>query len=286
MDKCYNRIPVYYDGQIRFVDPITRQTFDFAHEQPCDTSSSNLHQLNPDDDDSWYTLSPNPQHFDSLALFTPKAIHPFTDFNSYSSTKAGMFTNKQFKEFWDTVLHNHASTSILQKFSRQLITEATSSSGSSSSFSNYLGMPDKIYVDNLVSPNFFTHQFVETFGTIIFYLEKFGIYFAVFMFLKLVIDIILSIVRYLSIDKATKQTVGFARNLLNATCNPFFLSIITSIYNQQKDEEPEPEHFPLEPKQRREARQNSDLYTEIHGVRYPQLTAEVPPFNSAPLPPI
>ena len=52
MDKCYNGIAVYYDGQISFVDPITRQTFDFCDEQLCDTGSSNLHQLNPDDDDS------------------------------------------------------------------------------------------------------------------------------------------------------------------------------------------------------------------------------------------
>ena len=35
MNHCYDRIPILYEGQIQFVDPITRQTHLAANVQNC-----------------------------------------------------------------------------------------------------------------------------------------------------------------------------------------------------------------------------------------------------------
>ena len=35
LDKCYDRIPILFERTTKFVDPITRQTYDFSSEIPC-----------------------------------------------------------------------------------------------------------------------------------------------------------------------------------------------------------------------------------------------------------
>ena len=47
-----------YKENVRFVDPITRQTFQSADLQDCSDKHSNLFQLDVDDDKSWIELTP------------------------------------------------------------------------------------------------------------------------------------------------------------------------------------------------------------------------------------
>ena len=46
-----------YTENVRFVDPITRQTFQSADLQDCSDKHSNLFQLDVDDDKSWIELT-------------------------------------------------------------------------------------------------------------------------------------------------------------------------------------------------------------------------------------
>ena len=48
MNQCYDRIPILYEGQIQFVDPITRQTHPAAHIQKCTDRIKNLFQFDLD----------------------------------------------------------------------------------------------------------------------------------------------------------------------------------------------------------------------------------------------
>ena len=57
-----------------------------------------------------------------------------------------------------------------------------------------------------------------------------GIYFALFLFIKLLIDVIIVVVKAFQVHKLTGKTVGFSKELLTATYNLFFLSVITSIF--------------------------------------------------------
>ena len=53
MNQCYDRIPILYEGQIQFVDPITRQTHPAANIQNCTARIKNLFHFDMDQEDSW-----------------------------------------------------------------------------------------------------------------------------------------------------------------------------------------------------------------------------------------
>ena len=46
---------------------------------------------------------------------TQQDIEHITDFPVYDSRRAGMYTRKQLKTFWDNIIYNTASTSILKQ---------------------------------------------------------------------------------------------------------------------------------------------------------------------------
>ena len=74
MDQCYNRIPIMYKENIRFVDPITRQTFQSADLQDCSDKHLNLFHLDVDDDKSWIEVTPQITRVTGPYLFKPKEI--------------------------------------------------------------------------------------------------------------------------------------------------------------------------------------------------------------------
>ena len=87
-----------------------------------------------------------------------------------------------------------------------------------------------VYLDNFMSPEYFTDGFKETFGNITDFLEKLGKYFALFLFIELLIGVIITVLKALQVHKLTGKTVGFSKVLLTATFNLFFLSVITSSF--------------------------------------------------------
>ena len=74
MNRCYDCIPILYEGQIQFVDPITRHTHPAASIQNCTDRIKNLFQLDIDQEDSWYTLTPGIVHQDRPAVFGPEDV--------------------------------------------------------------------------------------------------------------------------------------------------------------------------------------------------------------------
>ena len=60
LDKCYDRNPFSFERTTKFVEPIIAQTFDFACEIPCLGDYTNMFQLDPENDNSWYQLSRDP----------------------------------------------------------------------------------------------------------------------------------------------------------------------------------------------------------------------------------
>ena len=179
MNQCYGRIPMLYDGQIQFVDPITRQTHPAANIQNCTDRIKNLFQFNMDQEDSWYTLTPGIVHQDRPAVFGPKDVSPVAVHSFPGSQDAGMYTRSELSSFWDSVLISAASRIALKKFSQKLIV-----------FSNNNKNPDNFpycaprtgfFVDNMISPGYFKDRFMDTFGPVAYVLEHCGIYLRVFI---------------------------------------------------------------------------------------------------------
>ena len=71
MDTCYNRIPVLYKNKARFIDPVSRQTFTTAEQQPCNNKQKNFFQLDIENDNSWIELTPSITQFTGPAIFAP-----------------------------------------------------------------------------------------------------------------------------------------------------------------------------------------------------------------------
>ena len=90
MNQCYDRIPILYEGQIHFVDPITRQTHPAANTQNCTDRIKNLFQFDMDQEDSWYTITPDIVHQDRPAVFGPKDVSPVAVHSFTGSQDAGM----------------------------------------------------------------------------------------------------------------------------------------------------------------------------------------------------
>ena len=103
MNQCYERIPILYEGQIRFIDPITRQTHSAANLKICTDRMKNLFQCDMEQD-SWCTLTPGIVHQDRPAVFGHKDISPVAVLSFPGPQDAGMYTRSVFSSFWDSIL--------------------------------------------------------------------------------------------------------------------------------------------------------------------------------------
>ena len=114
MNQCYDKIPILYRGQIQFVDPITRQTCPHATTQNCSNRIKSLFQLDMDQEDSWYTLTPGFVHQGKPAIFGPQDINPVASHTFTGSQDAGMYLRNELKGFWDSRLVNAVSRTALK----------------------------------------------------------------------------------------------------------------------------------------------------------------------------
>ena len=213
MNQCYDKIPILYRRQIQFVDPITRQTYPRAPTENCSDRIKKLSQLDMDREDSWYTLTPGIIHQDKPAIFGPQDFNPVASHTFTGSQDAGMYKRNELKGFWVSIVINAASRTALKKFSQNLIVYTTDQEGTDGS--HYYTQRTEIFVDKMISPGYFQDQFFDTFGPFVYVLEHCGIYFSVFLFIKLIIDMVVMIVRYMFIDKLTGSTLGFVKTLLS-----------------------------------------------------------------------
>ena len=130
MNQCYDKIPIHYEGEIRLVDPIARQIYPDAVPQNCSDIIKNLFQVDMDQEDSWYTLTPGIVNQDRPAIFGPKRTTPMSTQSLTGSQDAGMYTRNELRGFWDNILINAASRTALKKFSKKLIIYSTHPGGS------------------------------------------------------------------------------------------------------------------------------------------------------------
>ena len=225
MNQCRDRILILYEGHIPFVDPITRQTHSAANIQNCTDRIKNLFQFDMDQEDSWYTLRPGILHQDRRLCSGPKtaavAVHSFT-----RSHDAGMYTRSDFSSFWDSMLMSAASRI---PFSQKFFVFSNKNKNPDG-FPYYAPRTD-LYVDNMMSPSNFKDRFMDTFGPIANVLEHCGIYFSLFLFFKLIIDVMVLVIRHLEITKTTGASLGFGKTIPSVSYNIFFMSVLASMYD-------------------------------------------------------
>ena len=169
LSKCYNRIPILYEDEIHFVDPISRQTFTEA-EELCSDKHSNLFQLDVDDDNSWFELTPQITKVRGPALFKPHIVIQQIANKITASIQASIYTYKKMMVFWNSINFNSNMKGVLKDFTQSLLDSRESFSNISVTNYYYSGT---IYLDSFISPDFFNNHFVESFGKIQYIIERY-----------------------------------------------------------------------------------------------------------------
>ena len=100
-----------------------------------------------------------------------------------------------------------------------------------------LGSSQTIYLDYLISPNFWKNEYTRIFGKVQYYLEKCGIVFTSFLFVKFILDCLVFIIKAMHIHKNTGRSLHFGKLLLAASYKFLFTSIATSIFTQDEQTE-------------------------------------------------
>ena len=86
-----------------------------------------------------------------------------------------------------------------------------------------LSLDDRLLMDHLLTPSFFVDKFKETFGLLGYYIQCLGHFFACFLLVKFLIDVVVIVLRGLEIRKVSGATFGFVRTMLGATFHLFVL---------------------------------------------------------------
>ena len=209
-DQCYDKIPVNYLDTVMYVDPITRQTFEYANQIPCENNPQNVISLDPDTD-QYYVLTPQPIKKDPPLFFEPTQIQTAISPNTFTAQDAGIYSQKELKHFWNRVLFTKHSDNTLQLLGKAISYEFMNQQSDNSFPDNpyrslRIGLHD--YMFNLTpffSPDWFTDAFIKLFGYPCYILTQCGIYFSTALFLQFAFNTLFSIYRSFTVRNLLKK---------------------------------------------------------------------------------
>ena len=98
-----------------------------------------------------------------------------------------------------------------------------------------LSLDDRLLMDHSLTTSFFVDKFKETFGLLGYYIQCLGNFFASFLLVKFLIDVVVIVLRRLEIRKVSGAFFGFVRTMLGATFHLFVLSLQTPMYETDKN---------------------------------------------------
>ena len=233
-DRCFDRIPVHFKDTLMYVDPITRQTYDYATPITCDNNPNNIIELDPDSDDQdFYILSPEPIKRKPPLMFTPSQIKTTIRPNTFTAQDAGINSNAELNQFWNRILFSKHSDTTLQLLGKALsysfISSNTPDYDANSPHGNpyntlRIGLHDRlINLTPLFTPTWFSDAFIALFGYPCYILTQCGNYFSTYLFLQTMLTLIVKLYKTISIKYNLKQNI----TLLNSIAHGF-LNILTA----------------------------------------------------------
>jgi hypothetical protein len=152
---------------------------------------------------SWIKLNPKP-----IIMPTPDQFEPTTlnskpiEFHELDAAHTGMYTPKQMSAFWNKIVFGQASKTALRRITENIVTLQTTGKTGNNGKSAWF-TPNGPYFDSMLSPGYFVHQFIQTFGIFAFIVQQCGIYFASYLFIRTLIRCILYAVRAFEINQIT-----------------------------------------------------------------------------------
>ena len=111
----------YTRETIMYVDPITRQTFNYATSIECGNNPQNIIDLDPGaDDGDFYVLTPDPLKKEPPQMLKPTQIKTTITPNTVTAQDAGIYANAEVDQFWNRVLIAKHSDTTLQLLGKSL----------------------------------------------------------------------------------------------------------------------------------------------------------------------
>ena len=162
--------------------------------------------------------------FKKPLLFKPTELGHNTQFPTFDTRRAGMYTPKQMKNFWDNIIHASASDTVLKKLTRTILTQGnTVRISDPGNLERLLSLDDRLLMDHFLTPSFSVDKFKETvcgLGSIIVWESVL----ACLLSVKFVIDVVVFVFRGLEIRKISGAFCGFLETMF---CSKFHLFILS-----------------------------------------------------------
>ena len=205
-----------------YVDPITRQTFNYATPKECGNNPQNIFELDLDaDDGDFYVLPPDPLKREPPRMFKPTQIKTTITPNTFTAQDAGIYSNAELDQFWNRVLFAKHSDTILELFGKSLsydfITmhnEQLSHTRSNPYNHLSIGLHDHLLnILPLFNSNWFSQAFINLFGYPCYILTQCGIYFFTFRFIREVLTFLLRFYRTISIKYNVQSNISILSSI-------------------------------------------------------------------------
>ena len=104
-----------------YVDPITRQIFNYATPIECGNNPQNIIHLDPDTDDGdFFVLTPDPLKREAPQRFKPTQIKTTITPITCTAQDAGIYSNAELDQFWNRVLLGKQPDTTLQLLRKSL----------------------------------------------------------------------------------------------------------------------------------------------------------------------
>ena len=215
-----------------YVDPITRQTFNYATPIECGNIPQSSIELDPDTDDGDFcVLTPDPLKWEAPQMFKLTQIKTTITLNTFTAQDAGIYSNAELDQFWNRVLFAKHSDTTLQLLGKSLSydfiimhNEQHSHTGSNPYYHLRIGLHDHLLnLLPLLNSNWFSQAFINLFGYPCYILTQCGNYFSNFLFNREVLTFLLRFYRTISIKYNLQRNIS----ILSSIAHGFF-NIITS----------------------------------------------------------
>ena len=205
-----------------YVDPITRQNFNYATPIECGNKQQNNFEKDPDTDDRYfYVLTPDPLKREAPQMFKPTQIKTTLTPNTFTAQDAGLYSNAQLDQFWNSVIFAKYSETTLQLLGKSsnydfiiVLNEQHSHTGSNPYNHLSLGLHDHpLNLLPLFNPDRFSQAFVNFFGFPCYVLTQCGIYFSIFLFVREVLTFLLKFYRTISIKYNLQSNISILSSI-------------------------------------------------------------------------
>ena len=201
-----------------YVDPITRQTFNYATPIEFGNNPQYNIELDPDTDDGFfYVLTPDPFRREPPQMFKPTQIKTTKTPNTFTAQDAGICSNAELDQFWNRLLFEKHSDTTLQLLGKSLIYDFITvhneqHSHTESNPYNHLRIGSHDHLLNLLplfNPDWFSQAFINFFGYPCYVLTQCGIYFSIFLFLREIYTFLLKFYRTISIKYNLRSKIFY-----------------------------------------------------------------------------